>query len=273
VVISHLLPSSRPPVRKVTSIMATNTPPMYTDTPLAPLPTPKFETGQTDPFTIEASHMALSHNAFIRGFNTIYQQAPRLSQADKKDFNEYCLAWHECIAAHHHYEETELFPSLDKAAGKKGLMDHAVHEHAAFNAGLHKFKEYLVKEGKDFSATELLAIMDSFKDVLYSHLKSEPASIVALAKYNTPETPIDILALADAAGKKQVNLSFVFNILPVFLLNMDTIDFEDGMWHDVFPPFKGLVKTILNKGVPMWHSRRWRFVSCTPEGKAKQLAV
>ena len=35
---------------------------------------------QDDPFTIEASHMALSHDTFIRGFNTIYQQAPRVRE-------------------------------------------------------------------------------------------------------------------------------------------------------------------------------------------------
>ena len=125
-------------------------PPIYTDTPLSLIPTPKFLTGkviiktlplififrlltkyilQTDPFTLEASHMALSHNAFIRGFNSIYQQAPRIKDIDKKDFVGYCLAWHDCISHHHHYEETEFFPALDKAAAKVGLMDGAVEQH------------------------------------------------------------------------------------------------------------------------------------------------
>ncbi|KAK8022546.1 hypothetical protein PG993_013313 [Apiospora rasikravindrae] len=49
--------------------------PIYTDTPLPLMLTPKFQTGKDDPFTIVASQMALSHNAFIRGFNSIYQQA------------------------------------------------------------------------------------------------------------------------------------------------------------------------------------------------------
>lgn len=135
-----------------------------------------------------------------------------------------------------------------------------------------RFKAYLQKEGANFSATELTSIMDSFKDALHSHLKSEPPSIVALSKYSTPENPIDILGIADAAGKKQLSLGFVFNVLPVFFLNMDTVDFEGGMWHEVFPPLKGLVKWIMLRAVPMWNPRRWRFVSCSPEGKAKQLA-
>lgn len=101
---------------------------------------------------------------------------------------------------------------------------------------------YLVEKNTGFSTTELLTIMDSFKNSLYSHLKAEPDSIVGLGQYKAPQNPIDILVIADAAGKKQVSLRFVFNILPVFLLSMDTADFEEGMWHDVSPPFKGAVK-------------------------------
>jgi hypothetical protein len=74
-------------------------------------------------------------------------------------------------------------------------------------------------------------------------------------------------------GKKQVSLNFMFNTLPVFFLNMETATFEDGMWHEVFPPLKGLSRTVMLKLVPIWQSRRWRFVSCTPEEVLKNLAV
>lgn len=73
--------------------------------------------------------MALSHNAFIRGFNSIYQQSPRIQLADQKDFVGYCVAWVDCVAQHHHYEEAESFPALDKASGKEGLMSTAVDQH------------------------------------------------------------------------------------------------------------------------------------------------
>lgn len=146
--------------------------------------------------------MALSHNSFIRGFNSIYQQDPRVQHpADKSDFVGYCLAWAECVATHHHYEETEFFPNLDQAAGQKGLMDDAVHEHEAFFGGMERMKKYLLDNGTDFSSTELIAIMGSFKEPLHSHLKAEPSAIMALAKYSTQDNPIDILGIADAAGK------------------------------------------------------------------------
>lgn len=73
--------------------------------------------------------MALSHNAFIRGFNSIYQQAPRVPASDKADFVGYCIAWHDCVDTHHHYEEKEFFPNVNKAAGRDDLMQSAVHDH------------------------------------------------------------------------------------------------------------------------------------------------
>lgn len=127
--------------------------------------------------------------------------------------------------------------------------------------------KFLIEKGTEFDPIELLSIMDSFQEPLRSHLVAEPPAIVDLAKYSTPERPIDILAIADSAGeetptlfvfpfdekgqfngfllfyagKKQVRLGFMFNTLPVFFLNMETVEFENGMWHEVFPPFKGVV--------------------------------
>ncbi|RYP25614.1 hypothetical protein DL767_008325 [Monosporascus sp. MG133] len=85
--------------------------------------------------------------------------------------------------------------------------------HSTFHGGTERMKVYLEKERVEFQPAELIAILDSFKDA----------------------SPIAILGIADAAGRKQVNLGFVLNILPVFLLTMDTADFEQGMWHESLP--------------------------------------
>ncbi|KAI0812198.1 hypothetical protein GGR55DRAFT_688199 [Xylaria sp. FL0064] len=252
--------------------MAENEAPMYTDTPLSVMHTPQFQTGNTDPFTVEASKMALSHNAFIRGYNSIYQQAPRVPPAHKSDFVGYCLAWHDCVEAHHHYEETDFFPNVNKAAGTTGLMEGAVQEHALFHDGLGRFNKYLRKEGAAFSASHLIEIMDSFKDPLHSHLQSEPPMIVALAQHSTSQHPIDIARIAESAATKQITVSVLFNILPVFYLNMNPAEFEDGMWQGVFPSWKGPAKMIMSQGIPIWRSNWWRFASCSPEGKMKRLA-
>jgi hypothetical protein len=140
---------------------------------------------------------------------------------------------------------------------------------------METFKKYLVDPGRqsDFSPGQLLAIMDSFSKPLYSHLKSEIRSLLALSRFSTPEKPIDLVKMALEAGKKSVTKDFVLNTLPVFLLNMETVEFEGGMWHGVFPPVSTPVKFILTEGVPLWQRRRWRFTSCGAEGARKRLAV
>lgn len=115
--------------------------------------------------------------------------------------------------------------------------------------------------------------MKSFSEPLYSHLQSEPEALLSISKYSTPENPIDLAQMALEAGKKGTTAGFVFNTLPVFLLNMETVEFEDGMWHNVFPPVSGAAKWIMTKGIPLWRRRQWRFVSCTPDGRRKRLAV
>ena len=73
--------------------------------------------------------MTISHNVMIRGYNSIYQQAPRLSPTDHKDFIAYSLAWHRYVHDHHQYEERLLFPSIEEATGEKGIMDGQAEQH------------------------------------------------------------------------------------------------------------------------------------------------
>ena len=76
--------------------------------------------------------MTLSHNSLIRGYNGIYQQAPRLRKSDYQDFIGYCLAWHRLVESHHHFEEIYFFPAIEEATGEKGVMDGEVEEHGTF---------------------------------------------------------------------------------------------------------------------------------------------
>jgi hypothetical protein len=126
----------------------------------------------------------------------------------------------------------------------------------------------------NFDGKELIGILDSFSQALYEHLREEPDQIVSLAKWSTPEKPVDIIKLALDAGKKQVSMGFLVNILPVFFLNIEFEEFENGLWNGVFPPVNRVARWVMLKGAPMWHGeKRWRFASCTPEGKFKRLAV
>jgi hypothetical protein len=76
---------------------------------------------------------------------------------------------------------------------------------AAFHAGLETFKTYLsalTNQESDLNHTHLLHIMDSFSTALYTHLKSEPQSLLALSRFSTPSHPIDLVQTALETGKK-----------------------------------------------------------------------
>lgn len=73
--------------------------------------------------------MALVHNVIIRGYNSIYLQAPRVKGSDTVDFLHYCEAWYILMIGHHDSEESILFPGIEKATGVKGIMDDDIHEH------------------------------------------------------------------------------------------------------------------------------------------------
>jgi len=147
---------------------------------------------------------------------------------------------------------------------------------AQFYDGLESFKTYLENlksKESEFQASELLKIMDAFSKPFYDHLAAEPDAILALSRFSTPENPFDIEKIALASGKKQMTPGFIFNTLPAFLLNMETVEFENGMWHGVFPPIPSLARYFMYGLVPMWKGAQWKFVSCDANGARKQLAV
>lgn len=218
--------------------------------------------------------MTLSHNALIRGYNSIYQQAPRLSQSDYPDFIGYCLAWHRCIEQHHTHEEVHYFPAIEKATGHKGVMDGEAKEHASFHAGLKSFKDYLstLRSPTELKPAKLLSIMDSFSQPLYSHLASEPQAILALSRFASPERHFDLMKIEQEEGKKAVNLDFAFNVLPIFMNNMETVEYEGGMWRN-HPEIPVFVRWIMKVVIPLWNRRLWRFLACDSQGRRKQLVA
>jgi hemerythrin-like domain-containing protein len=82
---------------------------------------------------MNASHMAIVHNVIIRGYNSIYQQAPHVSSEDVPDFIGYSKAWIEMVLGHHHSEEEVLFSMIEAGAGIPGLMDTDKEEHGTAN--------------------------------------------------------------------------------------------------------------------------------------------
>jgi hypothetical protein len=73
--------------------------------------------------------MAVLHNAFMRGFNSIYNQALEVQPKDYKPFLCYAQCIYETLDAHHLGEETKFFPWIEEATGVKGIMDVNITQH------------------------------------------------------------------------------------------------------------------------------------------------
>lgn len=80
-------------------------------------------------FTTGASHMCMLHNCIIRGYNSIWHQAPHVEEADKADFVGYALAWHKFVKSHHDDEEENLFPKVAAQLADADVWAETHHEH------------------------------------------------------------------------------------------------------------------------------------------------
>jgi hemerythrin-like domain-containing protein len=80
--------------------------------------------------------MAHIHNAILRGFNSIFQQAAHVKEEDKAAFIGYTLAWHRLVKSHHHDEEMELFPKVEQLLGTSGIWAETQTEHSELSLAL-----------------------------------------------------------------------------------------------------------------------------------------
>lgn len=93
--------------------------------------------------------------------------------------------------------------------------------------------------------------MDSFSEPLYSHLKAEPQALLALSRFTSPERQFDLTKIALETGKKSVTLDFALNVLPIFMLNHESVEFEGGMWQN-HPNIPGPVRWVMKNVLPLW---------------------
>lgn len=129
--------------------------------------------------------MALAHNLLLRNLNAIYLQATGVRQpADIADFLTMCQIWWETVHHHHSMEEEYLFPLIEEYTGEKGIMETNVKQHAAFEAGVERFRTYVFEtkpEGYDGGMVK--EIVDGFGPVLTTHLTEEIGSLLALDRF------------------------------------------------------------------------------------------
>ncbi|KAI9172180.1 hypothetical protein HJFPF1_01673 [Paramyrothecium foliicola] len=249
---------------------------VWADQPMRLIPTPQYQTKKTDIFTTGATHMALLHNAILRGFNSIYLQAPHVQPSHKRDFVGYSLTWYRFVKSHHDDEEANLFTKIEELLDDKTIWDETHEEHEAFIPGLTEFHDYLsgLASPANLTSTGLLRIMDSFRESFEHHFHHEIAIIAALADHprapaeGTPEAA-EASATFKAWGKKTVGKAGTLDAVPFFLLNLDAT-FEEGAWA-AWPPMPAPIRWGLTNIAGSWYGGWWRFASCDARGKPKQL--
>ncbi|KAI2470518.1 hypothetical protein F4781DRAFT_175463 [Annulohypoxylon bovei var. microspora] len=248
----------------------------WADTPIKLVATPQYETKKTDIFTTGATHMALLHNAILRGFNSVYQQAPHVAPADTADFVGYALTWHKFVATHHADEEAVLFPEVEAVLADPAIWAATHAEHEAFLDGLARFEAFLrAAEARPaaFDGAELVRVMDSFREPFDVHFHSEIDTIARLAdhpnapKPGSPEEQAAALTFK-TWGKSTVMKAGTLDVVPFFLLNLDGTA-EEGAWQN-WPPIPAPVKWGLVNIAGAWHSRWWKFSSCAA-GRPREL--
>jgi Hemerythrin HHE cation binding domain len=195
--------------------------------------------------------MALIHNAILRGFNSIYQQAPHVQPSDYASFIGYSLAWFHFVKSHHDDEEETLFPMVEKVIGKPGIWDETHAEHESFLGGLGKFNEYLTEvqaKPETFDGKKLVALMDGFMEPFNNHFHSEIKTIAALSEGG--EYPEAATIFKDW-GKGTLTKSGYTEGVPFLFLNFDRT-FEEGMWKD-WPPMPAIIRAAMVRIGSAWH--------------------
>ncbi|CAI4218552.1 unnamed protein product [Parascedosporium putredinis] len=210
-------------------------------------------TPKKDIFTTGASHMALLHNCIIRGFNSIWLQAPHIKEADKADFIGYSLTWFKFVKSHHDDEEDNLFNKVADILGDEGVWSQTHEEHESFLGGLGEFNTYLtsLKSPSDFSGEELRRIMASFHEPFENHFHSEISTIADMAGH--PKAP----QAGSPKRRRRLQCSRHRSA-------------EAPLWEN-WPPMPNPIKWGMVNIAGSWYSSWWKFSSCDANQRPKEL--
>jgi hemerythrin-like domain-containing protein len=247
----------------------------WADGPYALIPTP-LPNGQKSYKTafstlhfsyIMAHEMSHLHNMIIRGLNAIWQQAPYVQgEQDIKDFNQFCLNWHEHMHAHHGTEELCFFPQLEELVGQKGCMDVNVAQHKAFESGLERFKAHCENTTPaSYSPGALRAVIASFGHILREHLGDEIPTLLALKDYDSAK----LKAIWKKAGD-YAKSNGETNVEVPFMIGTYDNQFEGGALSEFnFPlPVMWLSDLVFSRKF----SGAWRFLPCDSRSRPRELA-
>jgi len=140
---------------------------------------PKLSTAEFKAYNRMAEHMDYFHNHFRATWKMLYaacSSGRRPANMSLRQFISSAEQFCHQLTMHHTIEEQHIFPILaaKMPAFRKELE--LLTQHKQIHNGIEKLEEYMEKcrsGEKDLRMEELKEIMDSFGDVLWSHLDDE----------------------------------------------------------------------------------------------------
>ena len=121
-----------------------------------------------------ADVMAYTHDAMIRGLNSIYNQARHIpaNKTDISDFLFFIEAWAAWILHHHDLEEKFMFPGFERVLGNPGALAVSSAQHEVFASGLEELHNY-AKDSRSvdaYSGAYVCELIGRFADSFCEHL-------------------------------------------------------------------------------------------------------
>ncbi|EGX53616.1 hypothetical protein AOL_s00006g74 [Orbilia oligospora ATCC 24927] len=161
-------------------------------------PLPKLTAAEFKAYNRLAVVMDQYHNHFRATWTEIITglRKSRPKNQSLRQFLSIAQGFCRMLDAHHNIEESYFFPILAKKmpAFQKHNKEHGemIAHHRQIHKGLDKFEDYVnaCKSGeKDFVASDMLELMESFEKVLWQHLDEEVQQLGAenMRKYWTLE--------------------------------------------------------------------------------------
>jgi hypothetical protein len=221
-------------------------------------------------FTDVATEMVCVHNMLIRGLNAIYLQAPSISPKDEQSFLHFTEQWLKVLHSHHHGEEEDFFPLLERLTGEKGIMDANVEQHHAFEKGVSKFETYIcacLNGTEKYNGIKVTEIVDEFGLILREHLADEIPTLLGLRRFG--DKLACLKQMFEKEGEKHMKEVGMFSGA-VWCLAVHDFGYENGI-HRNFPPAPGIILWVLRNLAWWLHSDWWKFAPCDRQGELKPL--
>jgi hemerythrin-like domain-containing protein len=140
---------------------------------------PKLSTQDFQAYNRLATMMDRYHNHFRYTWNILYKTCETGSRPNGMSLRAFISqGLHLChgLTMHHTIEEQYVFPELAERMPAFKPHDHLISQHEAIHEGLVKLEEYLdaCRAGeREMRLPELKVVMDTFGEVLWTHLDDE----------------------------------------------------------------------------------------------------